>query len=458
MKYNWLTWKKEDVKVEQRQLADEGRDTRSVDAEFERLLAPGCEEDAAFQDAVNALLDKTIQLPMRQGYSYVEPSDLEGIRAQRPAGARTMPLDLDESARRSRIHGAWLGRVAGCLLGKPIEGIRRPKLRALIERTPTKDLTDYLWRLPGLTDKDYQETDNGGLLNWKNTDKMPADDDTNYTVSNMFLVRWKGIDFQPEDAASFWLYKIPIMYTCTAERVMYRNAVNLVEPPRTATLRNPYREWIGAQIRADFFGYVALGRPELAAELAWRDACISHVKNGIYGEMWVAAMLAAAAKETDLRRIIEIGLSEIPEKSRLTEAVRDVIRWHAAGLSYHDAVERIHQRWNENDPYDWCHTISNAQIVAMALLYGEGDFEKSILRAVFPCLDTDCNGATVGSIVGMMLGVEALPAKWTGVINDSILTNIMDYPAGKISDLAKKMLEAHLAAEKTLASRGAAKQ
>jgi hypothetical protein len=186
----------------------------------------------------------------------------------------------------------------------------------------------------------------------------------------------------------------------------------------------------------------------LAAELAWRDASISHVKNGIYGEMWVAAMLSAAPSETDVRRMLEIGLSEIPAKCRLAEGVRDVLRWHAERTPYTEAVERIHRRWDESKPYDWCHTISNAQIVAMGLLYGEGDFEKAITRAVLPCFDTDCNGATVGSIMGMMLGLEALPSKWTSVMNDTIHTGLAGYHVSRISQLGEEMFELHRTAEK----------
>jgi ADP-ribosylglycohydrolase len=437
MKHIWLWWKKDDLRTEQRQLVEEGRDIEGVKAEFERLLQPDVPEDAAFQEAVNALLDKTSLLPARANYQYVEPSDLAGIRAERPSGPRTMPLKLNEASKLSRISGAWLGRCAGCLLGKPIEGLHRPKLQALLDRTGSREITDYLWRLPGLGDEDFR--------NWRNTTYMPEDDDTNYTVTGMALVKKKGVGFSPADMADFWMDNLPILHTCTAERVAYRNFAHNIEPPRSAVVRNPYREWIGAQIRADFFGYVALGRPEWAAELAWRDASISHVKNGIYGEMWVAAMLAAAAGDADLRRVIDTGLGEIPAKSRLAEAIREVLAWHASKTPYEETVQRIHQRWNENDPHDWCHTISNAQIVALGLLYGDGDFEKAITRAVYPCFDTDCNGATVGSIMGMTLGVEGLPAKWTSVMNDTIHTGLTGYHVSKISQLAEEMFQLHKA-------------
>jgi len=449
MKHDCLWWKKADLVTERRQLVDEGRDTEGMNPEFDRLLAPEFPHDAAFQEAANALLDEASLLPMRPDYPYVEPSDLEGIRAQRPAGPRTLDLDASETSRRSRISGAWLGRCAGCLLGKPVEGIFRPKLRTLLDRAGCKEITDYLWRLPGLGEQDYREVDLAGLLNWRNTVHMPEDDDTNYTVTGLAMVKEKGIGFSPADMADFWTGNIPILHACTAERVAYRNFVNNIEPPRSAVVRNPYREWIGAQIRADFFGYVALGRPEFAAELAWRDASISHVKNGIYGEMWVAAMLSAVPIETDVRRVIETGLSEIPAACRLAEAIRDVLNWHAENISYAEAVDRIHLRWDETKPYDWCHTISNAQIVALALLYGEGDFEKAITRAVLACFDTDCNGATVGSLMGMLLGVEALPPKWTSVMNDTIHTGLAGYNVSRISKLSEEMFEFHRNAEKT---------
>lgn len=448
MKDKWLWWTKDDLETEQRQLVEEGRNTDSLKVEFDRLLAPDVPEDASFQNAVNALLDETIALPMRSDCPYVEPSDLEGIRAQRPAGSGELTIELSEASRRDHILGAWLGRCAGCLLGKPIEGVRTPKLWALLERAGLREIPDYLWRLPGLSDEDYKGLGFDGLLRWgRHIKHMPEDDDTNYTVAGMALVKAKGIGFTPADMADFWMRNIPILHTCTAERVAYRNFVNNIEPPRSAVVRNPYREWIGAQIRADFFGYVALGKPDLAAELAWRDACISHVKNGIYGEMWVAAMLAAAMGETDAHQLIEIGLSEIPETSRFAEAVCEVARWHTTGTAYHEAVQDIHHRWDENNRHDWCHTISNAQIVALGLLYGEGDFEKSITRAVYPCFDTDCNGATVGSIMGMMLGAKALPSKWTGVMNDTIHTGLSGYNVSRISDLGNEMFQLHMAAE-----------
>ena len=159
--------------------------------------------------------------------------------------------------------------------------------------------------------------------------------------------------------------------------------------------------------------------------------------------MWAAAMLAAAIDHTDVRRIIEIGLSEIPEKSRFFEAVTEILDRYAAGETYTEALEYIHRRWDEKRPHDWCHSISNAQIVAMGLLYSEGDYEKAITRTVLACFDTDCNGATVGSIMGMMLGAKAIPAKWTDVMNDTIHTSLRGYLTASISTIAEEMFQIH---------------
>jgi len=217
-----------------------------------------------------------------------------------------------------------------------------------------------------------------------------------------------------------------------------------IPPPASATFRNPYREWIGAQIRADYFGYANPGNPARAAEWAWRDAAISHVGNGIYGEMWVAAMLAAAYVEKDWRRIVLAGLAQIPARCRLREDVGMILDMYEAGIRYDDVVTLIHQQWDERRSHDWCHTNSNAQIVTMGLLYGEDDFGTAIGRAVLAGLDTDCNGATVGSIWGVRNGVDKLPASWTRPIHNTLRTGVSGYHQVAVDKLAAEMVDVAL--------------
>ncbi|MCL2816162.1 MAG: ADP-ribosylglycohydrolase family protein, partial [Oscillospiraceae bacterium] len=233
---------------------------------------------------------------------------------------------------------------------------------------------------------------------------------------------------------------------CTAERVAYKNLVNSYLPPESASYCNPYREWIGAQIRADFFGYITPANPELGAEFAYRDAAISHIKNGIYGEMWVAAMLSAAASfDCDIpdviEKIINAGLNEIPENCRLAEDIRKVIGWKKENKTYYEAIEAIHTQYNEHFSHHWCHTNSNAMIVAAALLYGELDLEKTIGYAVMGAFDTDCNGATAGSVLGMLLGAKKLPQKWIDPLCDTIISGVDGFGKVKISFLADETMK-----------------
>ena len=172
-----------------------------------------------------------------------------------------------------------------------------------------------------------------------------------------------------------------------------------------------------------------------------KDACISHVKNGIYGEMWVAAMLAAAVTTDNLKDIIRLGVPEVPRKSRLAAGIEEVIRWSEEGIGYEEAIDRIHKRWNEKWSHHWCHTISNAQIVAMGLLWGEGDYSKAICRAVQACFDTDCNGATVGSIMGMVLGYRRLPQRWLKPMQGCLQTGVAGYNRVRIADIAAEGFE-----------------
>ncbi|MBN2289308.1 MAG: ADP-ribosylglycohydrolase family protein [Candidatus Glassbacteria bacterium] len=440
MKLRNLYISPQDLRVEHCQLIDEGRDLGGLEREFERLEALSEEELLAHQDRCNALLDEAARLPRVVGYPYHEPSDLESIRAARPGTGEVFDADLDERDLFDRVHGAWLGRAAGCLLGKPVEGWLSARMWGFLQDLGKYPLGDY-FRCdvdPGLAEK-YEIRPERGFINL--VDHMPEDDDTNYTVAGLLILKKHGADFRPHDVAGFWLENLPVLHTWTAERVAYRNFLNGVDPPASATCRNPYREWIGAQIRADFYGYAAQGNPELAAEMAWRDASVSHVKNGIYGSMWVAAMLAAAPFLRDTRHVIEAGLAQIPARCRLAEAIAEVIGWHGQGDNFEQAVGKIHRRWDETFPHHWCHTVSNAQVVALGLLWGGGDFEKSVCRAVQACFDTDCNGATVGSLAGMMLGAHNLPQKWTGPLNNRLETGLAGYNLVELDSLAAEGLE-----------------
>jgi ADP-ribosylglycohydrolase len=439
----WLYLSHTDIETERRQCEEEGRDLSLVEAEFDRVLALDL-EDLSNQSAAQDLLDKTIQLPIRADYAYHEPDGLEEIRAARSSTRIELPaLDLDDATLLDKLHGAWAGRCVGCLLGKPVEGWHRPKMWNYLKslgRWPLNDFFLYDIVPPDEREK-YDLHHAWADVFADRVAHMVEDDDTNYTTTGFAILKKHGRDFTPSDVANFWLNQIPIIHTCTAERIAYRNFCNLLSPPASASFRNPYREWIGAQIRADFFGYACAGNPELAAEFAWRDASISHVKNGIYGEMWCAAMIAAAFVTSDISTIIQAGLDQIPQRCRLAEDIRLVIEWKEEGIDYDAAVERLHARWDETKAHHWCHTISNAMVVAIGLLWGESDFGKTICRAVQPCFDTDCNGATTGSILGIMHGRKALPEVWAGHIHDTLHTGVAGYHVVKLEEMARQSVE-----------------
>lgn len=436
MKHAFLYISNEDVEIERLQCQDEGTDLSGCADEFDAVAALDL-NDASNQRAAQALLDRTIGLPTRHDFAFHEPSDLEGIRAARPAFRRELPEFVGARGELlNRLHGAWAGRCCGCLLGKPVEGWRTPRLWGYLRDSGQYPLTDYISRAaPAETLKRYEVGD--GCFR-EATRYMPEDDDTNYTTIGLAIMQQRGRDFAPVDVANFWLQNLPINHTFTAERVAYRNFVSLIAPPQSAAFRNPYREWIGAQIRADFWGYAAPGDPKQAVEWAWRDACISHRKNGIYGEMWVASMVASAFVLNNPDEVLTAGLGQIPERCRLSDAVRRVVQWHADGLGYDDAVSRIHSEWNENLFHHWCHTISNAMIVAVGLLWGDGDFAPSICRAVQAGFDTDCNGATVGSIIGAMHGFQQLPSRWTEQLNDTLFTGVAGFNQMGIREMAEQ--------------------
>src|SRR5262249_16385279 len=265
----------------------------------------------------------------------------------------------------------------------------------------------------------------------------PRDDDLDFTVLNLLLLEKHGGNFTSEHVAGCWLAHLTYNSTYTAERSAYTNLVNQFGPPDSALYRNPYREFIGAQIRADMFGYTAPGQPALAAQRAWRDARISHVKNGIYGEMLVSAMIAAAFVLSDVEAIIRIGLEVIPANSRMAAAVLETIEQTRRCQQWQDVAAFVGERFANHDPI---HVLPNICLVVLALLWGQGDFERSILTAAMAGLDADCNTATTGSIVGVLSGAARLPDRWTVPINDRLETWVRGYAKISISERAHRAL------------------
>lgn len=423
--------------TEYQQSIEEGLDIEAYKEVFHSVsMLPKGEIKKRFGDI---LFDIVASAKTKEGYSYVEPSDLEQIQMMRRGDDEKYSYDKNKI--NDKIYGAWLGRICGCMLGKSVEGVRTNDLVPFLKGTKNYPMYRYIYR------SDLQNVDLtkykfnfAGRVYADEIDGMPIDDDTNYVVLAQKIIEKYGREFTSYDVSRAWLaYQGKDAY-CTAERVAFCNFVKGYEPPQSAIYKNPYREWIGAQIRGDYFGYINPGDPKLAAEMAWRDASISHVKNGIYGEMFAAAMIAVAATTNDTEKIITLGLAETPQTSRLYENVMSILDSYKSGVSAQDCFKMIHKKYDEHNGHDWCHTISNAMIVVASLLYGEGDFSRSICMAVEAGFDTDCNGATVGSILGMANGRGAISEVWSAPINNKLHTSIFGVGTVNISDCVEKTL------------------
>ncbi len=389
----------------------------------------------AYSDSIPGIYRQLEHLQKRPDYDWVEPNGLEEIRALRPQGVRKLELTLSDEDLKKRFHGAWRGRSVGCALGKPVEAKRRKPIKEFLIARNAWELTDYVPNDPPFTWCPLSTRENIAF--------MEPDDDIHYTLMGLVVLEKFGPDFRWNDIANSWNTHLPYYAICTAERQAILNynmrgqrhgtQPSVVTPAFTRRFNNPYREWIGAQIRADGWAYACAGNPELAAEFAWRDAHWTHTRNGIYGEMFFAAVIAAAFVEQDPYKLIEIGLSEIPERCKLAVAIREALEWKKQCPSWEDFMDRLDEKY-EN--MSGVHTVNNALIVLMALLYGELDLDRSCALAVMAGLDTDCNGATVGSIVGIINDSSRLAEK----LHDTIKPNFIGETEVTMTALAARTL------------------
>jgi ADP-ribosylglycohydrolase len=354
-------------------------------------------------------------LPIDRDFAAREPDSLAGIRRLRPAGPRRMWSRFDPAAYRPRLEGAMLGRFAGCTLGAPVEFWPVERMEALARETgmefPPRDYWTYVPEPAGLR---YRMSPRcaytrGGM------DGVPVDDDIMYTLLGLLIAEDSGPEFGTGDVGQAWLKYLP--HACTAEAVALKNLKKGVPAEKAGSRENVFREWIGASIRADPWGYLAPGWPERAAAMAYRDAFVSHRRNGIYGEMFFAAAIAAAFAVDDPIDAFRVGLTEIPRDCALAMAVRWALRIAPRIRDYRDAREAVDARFPGMNKV---HTINNACLTVLGVAIGKTDFTRVIGETVAMGLDNDCTGATAGSLAGAIVGRRGIPRKWTRHFNNAV--------------------------------------
>ncbi len=422
------------------QRQDEGIDVTVEQVRLKEMLAQAdMQSREKNQNEAEQIMLALSLKPIPDDILQYEPNDIKGIKQScSPVDRDYHKLDMNPDMLYDAIHGGWLGRASGCLLGKPIERYHRTIIRELLEGNGTWPLNNY-FTAAGMPQELLEKYPWKRRLGFEslleNIQCMPEDDDLNFTMLNLHILESNGPEFGSEDVATAWLQKLPVYEVFTAERVAYANLLNGISPPESGQFMNPFREWIGAQIRADLWGYVCPGNPEKAAEYAWRDARVTHSRTGIYGEMFFAAIMAGAFVEHNMRNLIQVGLAQIPPQSRFSKAINQVLEISMEDQDWEAVVDQLYDLFGH---YHWVHTINNAALTTAALIHGRNDYERTITNAVMGGWDTDCNGATAGSIVGIIQGGKALPEKWIGPLNNTIRSSLGGFDHSNVSDLAMR--------------------
>ncbi|MFD1543324.1 ADP-ribosylglycohydrolase family protein [Nonomuraea guangzhouensis] len=435
-----LTWVQPEDLVghELRQAAEDGRDVRGIAERWHAAGghdAPpraGASEPGALRlrPLAERLLDELAAIPSPLAVD--EPSDLAAIIAACPNWPA--PAAALRQVDPARVLGAWQGRAAGCVLGKPVEKIPRAGIREIAEATGNWPITGWFTAqgLPDAIAARWPWNRRSAVNSLaENIDGVPEDDDLNYPLLALSVLERHGRGFTTDDVAKLWLDELPAGRTFTAERVAYRNLLAGVEAPETATYRNPFREWIGALIRTDVYGWVNPGDPATAAEYAWRDARLTHTANGVYGAMFAAALCASSLVASSAAEVVEAGLSVVPPRSRLHQAVRQAVEDASKEADFERVVDRLHER---HGALHWVHTINNAALLAATLIHGRGDFTATIAGAVAGGWDTDSAGATAGSVAGALNG--GVPERW--MMRDSLATSLTGFDGIGLGELARR--------------------
>lgn len=413
------------VPDEAEQLQHSGYPVGSLLEEAQQAAAIG---DLAALHDVRSRLAALERVP---DWPYEEPDD-EGVLIDVVAAASPMPVDME--ALPGRIHGAWLGRAVGNTLGKPVESLSRRQVETYLRAAGQWPQTGYLPLLDPLPEGVPFLHPSAPVAAAGRFVDVPRDDDLDWTILALHMLEVCGSEFTTDQVAVTWLDRLPFTQTYTAERAAYRNLVHGLSPPETAIHDNPYREWIGALIRGDALGYVSPGEPAQAAKMALADARVSHTANGAYGEMWAAALLAAALAVDSAAEALQCARAVVPPRSRLAETLDQLVALYRQDIGASDALDWIDDALGH---YPWVHTINNAALISVGLLWGE-TFMESVALTLSGGRDTDSNGATVGSVYGALHGVSAVPSELVGTTHVHIRSAVHGFDRIAIDELAAR--------------------
>ncbi len=339
---------------------------------------------------------------------------------------------------RDRIGTAWQGRISGCQLGKPVELVSMTQgfdaMRSYLQEADALPLREYIPALPGSM---AEKTCRGSCR--QHMVRSEPDDDINYSVLALTMLEEFGAELTTTDVARSWLRHLPAAWTFTAERAAFKTLLANAHEYFTFGVEpgfdlgecadNEWNDWIGAQIRADVYGWVCPGQPDLAADLASRDAALSHRGEGIHGAAFVAALGAAIPDAKDLESAVAIAIDRIPADSACAEAVR--LAQDCVGKPEGDGVLR--DRYADLPAV---HTVNNLALVVWALLSHPDDFGAAIGEAVSAGWDTDCNGATVGGLWGLQ--GKPIPEPWTATWQGRVAVTLAGVGELALGDLVDR--------------------
>ncbi len=350
----------------------------------------------------------------------------------------TRSLTADEYYQ--KVHAAWLGEAVASALGMSVQRMHKRNLKAFLTELGQWPLTDYIKTPPPSPRPGRGQSYT--VDNW-GPEGFGPDDDSLFQVANLLLIEEKGPAITSQDIADNWLASFSVFeaQNCgRAVRVAERLLKEGVRPPESG--QHEMGEYMGGQMKGEFWGFLLPGNPEAAAEYGRMDAEVAFHTAGVYGEMFMAALTAEAFFESDPTKLLEAGLAVIPADCDYARCIRDVMQWHEQWPDdWEKTHEQIDTKWAPEGEKNR-RVFPNNAVNALALLYGEGDFDRAIAIAVMAGWDTDTNAGDVGPVMGVILGPEAIAEKWTKPIANTFRSDVKGAEEWKIDELARRTVAA----------------